>query len=132
MPLYGNELSTARKPQEAGLPVVAFSKEEDFVGRAALERARAEGLGRTSGQRLVGLKASGKRAARSGYEITNDDGTGIGEITSGAPSPTLGHAIAMGYVDVSYSEPGTSVQVDVRGKPMPFEVVKLPFYVREK
>ena len=130
MPLYGNELSTARTPQEAGLPVVAFSKEEDFVGRAALERAKAEGLGRTSGQRLVGLKAQGKRAARTGYTITDDDGASIGEITSGAPSPTLGHAIAMGYVDVAHSEPGTRVQVDVRGKSISFDVVKPPFYTR--
>lgn len=130
MPLYGNELSTGRKPQEAGLPVVAFSKEEDFVGRAALEEAKADGLGKTTGQRLVGLKAAGKRAARSGYTITDDAGTPVGEITSGAPSPTLGHAIAMGYVEVAHSEPGTQLQVDVRGKPIPFEVVKLPFYRR--
>lgn len=131
MPLYGNELSTQRKPQEAGLPVVAFSKDEDFVGRAALERAKAEGLGKTTGQRLVGLVTEGKRAARAGYTIQNDDAETVGVITSGAPSPTLGHAIAMGYVDVAYSEPGTEVQVDVRGKPMPFEVVKPPFYSRE-
>lgn len=132
MPLYGNELSIQRIPAEAGLPVVAFSKEEDFVGRAALERAKEEGRGKTSGQRLVGLQAEGKRAARSGYQITNDKDAGIGEITSGAPSPTLGHAIAMGYVDIAYSEPGTRVQVDVRGKPIAFDVVALPFYMRQK
>ena len=131
MPLYGNELTTSRKPQEAGLPVVAFSKEENFVGRAALEQAKAEGLGRTTGQRLVGLKAAGKRAARTGHVIQNQEGTPIGEVTSGAPSPTLGYAIAMGYVDVAYTEPGTEVQVDVRGKPIPFKVVKPPFYKRQ-
>lgn len=130
MPLYGNELTTSRKPQEAGLPVVAFSKEEDFIGRAALEQAKAAGVGRTTGQRLVGLKTSGKRAARTGHVIQNLEGTPVGEITSGVPSPTLGHAIAMGYVDVAYMEPGTELHVDVRGKPIPFEVTKPPFYKR--
>ncbi|WP_150460638.1 glycine cleavage system aminomethyltransferase GcvT [Nesterenkonia ebinurensis] len=130
MPLYGNELTVDRKPQEAGLPVVAFSKKEDFVGRAALEQVKTEGLGKTTGQRLVGLTAAGKRAARPGHEIQTPDGTPIGTVTSGAPSPTLGHAIALGYVDVAHAEPGTQLQVDVRGRPIPFEVVKPPFYLR--
>ena len=55
----------------------------------------------------------------------------IGEVSSGAPSPTLGYAIAMAYLDVEYTEPGTQVNVDVRGKPLPFEVIKLPFYTRD-
>lgn len=130
MPLYGNELSLQRIPAEAGLPVVAFSKPEDFVGRAALEQARAEGVGKTTGQRLVGLSAQGRRAPRSGYRVLTTDGTPIGEVTSGAPSPTLGHAIAMAYVDVEYTAPGTQVSVDVRGKALACEVVALPFYRR--
>lgn len=130
MPLYGNELSLTRKPQEAGLPVVAFSKEEDFVGRAALQAAKDAGLGKTTGQRLMGLISTGKRAARSGYQVTDADGEVIGEVTSGAPSPTLGHAIALAYLEVDYAVPGTAVNVDVRGKPLPFEVVKPPFYKR--
>ncbi|GAA4839203.1 glycine cleavage system aminomethyltransferase GcvT [Garicola koreensis] len=131
MPLYGNELSLARRPQEAGLPVVAYSKEEDFIGRTALETARAEGLGKTTGQRLVGLISPGKRAARTGYAVTDNSGTVIGEVTSGAPSPTLGYAIAMAYLDVAHTEPGTHVSVDVRGRPLDFEVIKLPFYTRD-
>ncbi|WP_022871927.1 glycine cleavage system aminomethyltransferase GcvT [Nesterenkonia alba] len=130
MPLYGNELSTSRLPQEAGLPVVAFSKEEDFVGRKALQEAKESGLGRTRGQRLVGLQGRSRRAARSGYAVLDAAGKQIGEVTSGAPSPTLGTAIAMAYVDVAYRDPGTQVQVDVRGKPQPFDVVNLPFYRR--
>ena len=131
MPLYGNDLSLTRRPQEAGLPVVAYSKEEDFIGRAALEAAKSEGLGKTTGQRLTGLISTGKRSGRTGYAVTNDDGTVIGEVSSGAPSPTLGYAIAMAYLDVEYTEPGTQVNVDVRGKPLPFEVIKLPFYTRD-
>ena len=80
----------------------------------------------------MGLVSSGKRAARTGYSVTNDEGTVIGEVTSGAPSPTLGYAIAMAYLEVGYTEPGTQVSVDVRGKPLPFEVIKLPFYKRQQ
>ena len=56
----------------------------------------------------------------------------IGRITSGQPSPTLGHPIALAYVDPAYAEPGTPVQVDLRGKLEPYEVVRLPFYSRQK
>ncbi|MDZ5077801.1 glycine cleavage system aminomethyltransferase GcvT [Nesterenkonia sp. HG001] len=136
MPLYGNELSTERTSFEAGLPVVALSKEEDFVGRAALEQAKEEGRGKTTGQRLVGLTGLGRRAGRGGHPVlaTAGDRAGqpVGEVTSGQPSPTLGHPIAMAYVDVEFSEPGTRLDIDVRGKGQPFEVVQLPFYRRER
>ncbi|KUG60453.1 glycine cleavage system aminomethyltransferase GcvT [Nesterenkonia jeotgali] len=136
MPLYGNELSTERVSFEAGLPVVSFSKEENFVGRAALEAAKAEGRGKTTGQRLVGLKGLGKRAGRGGYPVLavegEDAGATVGAVTSGLPSPTLGYPIAMAYVDIAHTEPGTRLDVDLRGKPQPFEVIPLPFYRRER
>lgn len=136
MPLYGNELSTERVSFEAGLPVVSFSKAENFVGRAALEAAKAEGRGKTTGQRLVGLKGLGKRAGRGGYPVLavegDDAGMTVGTVTSGLPSPTLGYPIAMAYVDIAHTEPGTRLDVDLRGKPQPFEVVPLPFYRRER
>lgn len=127
MPLYGNELSLHTSPYAAGLgPIVALTKKEgDFVGRAALEAQKEQGADR----KLVGLKGQGRRAARSHYPITVD-GTTIGEVSSGALSPTLGYPIAMAFVDVAYAEPGTTVDVDLRGKPQPFDVVKLPFYKR--
>ncbi|GAA1154483.1 glycine cleavage system aminomethyltransferase GcvT [Nesterenkonia sandarakina] len=136
MPLYGNELSTERVSFEAGLPVVSFSKEENFGGRAALEAAKAEGRGKTTGQRLVGLKGLGKRAGRGGYPVLavegEDAGATVGAVTSGLPSPTLGYPIAMAYVDIAHTEPGTRLDVDLRGKPQPFEVIPLPFYRRER
>ncbi|MBO0594055.1 glycine cleavage system aminomethyltransferase GcvT [Nesterenkonia sp. E16_7] len=136
MPLYGNELSTERVSFEAGLPVVSFSKAENFVGRAALEAAKAEGRGKTSGQRLVGLKGLGRRAGRGGYPVLAVEGEAAGEtvgaVTSGLPSPTLGFPIAMAYVDVEHTEPGTRLDIDLRGKPQPFEVVPLPFYRRAR
>ncbi|WP_010524082.1 glycine cleavage system aminomethyltransferase GcvT [Nesterenkonia sp. F] len=138
MPLYGHELSRERTSFEAGLPVVSFSKEEDFVGRAALQQAKEAGLGKTAGQRLVGLKGLGRRAGRAGQAVqlpevedaaADDAGPRIiGEVTSGMPSPTLGHPIAMAYVDVDCTAAGTRLAIDVRGKPQPVEVVEMPFH----
>ncbi|GAP58657.1 aminomethyltransferase [Arthrobacter sp. Hiyo1] len=132
MPLYGNELSREGNPFSAGLgPVVSLAKESDFVGRAALEALKAEGAGSTSGRKLVGLKGLGRRAGRSHYPVLKD-GAVVGEVTSGQPSPTLGYPVALAYVDVEHAEPGTALDVDLRGKSEPFEVVALPFYKRVK
>ncbi|MFJ6073062.1 glycine cleavage system aminomethyltransferase GcvT [Streptomyces sp. NPDC093065] len=132
MPLYGNELSTALTPFDAGLGrVVKFEKEGDFVGRASLAEAasRAE---QNPPRVLVGLVAEGRRVPRSGYRVVAG-GAVIGEVTSGAPSPTLGKPIAMAYVDPAHAAPGTEdVGVDIRGSHEPYEVVALPFYKRRK
>ncbi|MFJ5958798.1 glycine cleavage system aminomethyltransferase GcvT [Paenarthrobacter sp. NPDC092416] len=132
MPLYGNELSRYVNAYAAGLgPVVALSKEGDFVGKEALAAIKSAGVGSTRGQKLVGLKGTGRRAARGHYPVLSD-GTLIGEVTSGQPSPTLGYPVAMAYVDVEHAEVGTVVDVDLRGKAESFEVVALPFYKRQK
>ena len=132
MPLYGNELSRYVNAYAAGLgPVVSLAKESNFVGREALTAIKAAGVGTTIGQKLVGLKGTGRRAARAHYPVLKD-GMLIGEVTSGQPSPTLGYPVALAYVDVEYAEIGTIVDVDLRGKPEPFEVVALPFYKRQK
>ena len=126
MPLYGNELGLDTTPFEAGLgPVVSFKKEENFVGRAALEAAKEAGAKRV----LVGLRGAGRRAGRGGYAV-HVGGAQIGEITSGQPSPTLGYPVAIAYVDPRFADIGTPVEVDLRGKLEPFEVVALPFYKR--
>lgn len=127
MPLYGHELGRNILPAQAGLArVVHFTKEGDFVGRAAAESGLAEGS-----RVLVGLTSEGRRAGRAGYALLDGDAT-VGEITSGALSPTLGHPIAMGFVDPQYSEPGTVLDMDVRGSRIPATVTALPFYKREK
>ncbi|MFJ6374210.1 glycine cleavage system aminomethyltransferase GcvT [Pseudarthrobacter oxydans] len=132
MPLYGNELSREGNPYAAGLgPVVSLAKESDFIGKAALAELKALGAGATSGRKLVGLKGLGRRAGRSHYPVLKD-GNVVGEVTSGQPSPTLGYPIALAYVDVEHSEPGTALDIDLRGKAEPFEVVALPFYKRQK
>jgi aminomethyltransferase len=132
MPLYGNELTTSLTPFDAGLGrVVKFEKDGDFVGRDALTAA-AERAGTTPPRKLVGLVAEGRRVPRSGYRVVVD-GQVVGEVTSGAPSPTLGRPIAMAYVDAAHAAPGTEgVGVDIRGTHEPYEVVALPFYKRQK
>lgn len=132
MPLYGHELSASLTPFDAGFGrVVKFEKEGDFVGRAALAEAAARAE-RTPPRTLVGLVAEGRRVPRAGYAVVAG-GEVIGEVTSGAPSPTLGRPIAMAYVDVAHAAPGTAgVGVDIRGSHEPYEVVALPFYKRQK
>lgn len=132
MPLYGHELTTSLTPFDAGLGrVVKFEKEGEFVGRAALEAA-AERAASNPPRKLVGLIAEGRRVPRAGFSVTFD-GQVVGEVTSGAPSPTLGKPIAMAYVDAAYAAPGTSgVGVDIRGTHEAYEVVALPFYKRQK
>lgn len=129
MPLYGHELTAGLTPADAGLSrVVAFSKGCDFVGRSALEARMATPPAR----RLVGLATAGGRIPRAGYGVLDPAGDDIGTVTSGAPSPTLGHPIAMAYLDPRWAEPGTEVAVDIRGRPEPATVVALPFYRRPR
>jgi aminomethyltransferase len=129
MPLYGHELGLDTFPVQAGLGrVVALKTKEDFVGREGVEAGPADGA-----RVLVGLASEGKRAGRAGYDVfaTADAGEPIGIITSGALSPTLGHPIAMAYVDPGFAEAGTPLFLDVRGTRIPASVVPLPFYKRE-
>ncbi|MEU3753781.1 glycine cleavage system aminomethyltransferase GcvT [Streptomyces olivoreticuli] len=132
MPLYGHELTTGTTPFDAGLGrVVKFDKEGDFVGRKALAAA-AERAESNPPRKLVGLIATGRRVPRAGYPVVSG-GEVVGEVTSGAPSPTLGKPIAIAYVDAAHSAPGTNdVSVDIRGSHEPYEVVALPFYKRQR
>jgi len=127
MPLYGHELDAATFPAQAGLGrVVNLAKEGDFVGRAASETGPS-----ADAPVLVGLIGDGKRAARADYAVYAGD-EAVGRITSGALSPTLGHPIAMAYVEASHAESGAELTVDIRGTRLPFIVTPLPFYRRKK
>ncbi|MGH3210305.1 MAG: glycine cleavage system aminomethyltransferase GcvT [Trebonia sp.] len=126
MPLYGNELGPDVTPYEAGLGrVVRLDKPGDFVGRSALAQRAAEGPRRT----LIGLLGQSRRVPRHGYPVVSATGDGVGVVTSGAPSPSLGRPIAMAYVEV---DAGAPVGIDIRGKTEPAEVTGLPFYDRRK
>ena len=125
MPLYGHELSLDVTPAQAGLAGVVVNAKETFVGK---DRAIAEKSSRV----LVGLSAEGKRAPRAGYAVLTPQGEAIGEVTSGALSPTLGYPIAMAYVEKVHRELGRELVVDVRGASLPVTVTQLPFYSRKK
>ncbi|WP_309066585.1 glycine cleavage system aminomethyltransferase GcvT [Microbacterium sp.] len=125
MPLYGHELTLDTKPAQAGLGRVVVTDKERFVGKDAVAPA-------ADARVLVGLTAEGRRAGRAGYPVRDADGAEIGEITSGALSPTLGHPIAMAYLDAGSAAEGTGVFLDVRGTLVPATVTALPFYRRKK
>jgi len=124
MPLYGHELSLDIVPAQAGLGRVVAVDKEDFVGRSGLSSVVA-----ADAPVLVGLVSDGRRAGRAGYAVLDGD-VAVGEITSGALSPTLGHPIAMAFVSPAVSAPGTELFVDVRGTRIPATVSPLPFYRR--
>ncbi|WP_210506836.1 glycine cleavage system aminomethyltransferase GcvT [Naasia sp. SYSU D00057] len=132
MPLYGHELGLSVLPAQAGIGrAVSLDGKGDFVGRAAIERGEpADPRSDFAGRVLVGLASEGKRAGRAGYAVHEDGGGRVGFITSGALSPTLGHPVALAYVDADRGEPGTTLSVDVRGTRIPATVTPLPFYTR--
>jgi aminomethyltransferase len=128
MPLYGNELDRSTTPYDAGLGrVVDLDREADFVGRAALEAAHAEGPARA----LVGLVVRGRGIARHGYPVHAGERRS-GVVTSGTMSPTLGVPIAMASVAPGDAAPGTMLEVEIRGTRAAAEVVRLPFYRRPR
>lgn len=134
MPLYGNELTTETTPFDAGLGrVVRFDKPGDFVGRTALAKiAEAESTDEAGARRrLVGLVARGRRVPRHGYPVVRG-GEVVGEVTSGAPSRSLGRPIALAYVSRSAAESGDDLAVEIRGSHEPVDIVDLPFYRRNK
>nr|WP_301881037.1 glycine cleavage system aminomethyltransferase GcvT [Alistipes shahii] len=122
--LYGNDIDDTTSPLEAGLGwITKFAEGKDFIDRAAMERLKAEGVGR----KLVGLKMVERGIPRHGYAIAAPDGTEIGHVTSGTMSPCLKVGVALGYVEAAYAKPGTEIAVVIREKPVKAEVVKIPF-----
>lgn len=120
--LYGNDIDETTTPLEAGLGwITKFTK--DFTARHILEAQKTTGVSR----RLVGIEMIDKGIPRHDYEITDANGKTIGKITSGTQSPSLGKAIAMGYVNVEYSRIDTAVYVKVRDKLLAAKVAKMPF-----
>lgn len=123
MPLHGHELSVDVLPAQAGLARAVAADKDDFVGRAALQTLVA-----ADAPILVGLVAEGRRAGRAGYAVVDGTGRAVGEVTSGALSPTLGHPIAMAFIDPAAV--GADLFLDVRGTRIPATVTPLPFYRR--
>jgi aminomethyltransferase len=121
--LYGNDIDQTTSPLEAGLGWVVKPAKGDFVGRAAIERVRAEGPKR----RLVGFEMVDRAVARHGYRLLHD-GQPVGEVTSGSYGPSVDRYIGMGYVPAALAAVGTALAVDVRGQAPAARVVKTPFH----
>jgi aminomethyltransferase len=128
LPLYGHEISDTINVWEAGLDRFCKMEKPEFVGRAALEKAKAEGLMRT----LVGLEMVERGIARDGYKVLDGAGREIGYVTSGSPAPFLKKNIALAYVPPQFSTVGTEVKVEIRGQGVAAQVVPMPFYRRPK
>ncbi len=123
--LYGHDIDTTTTPVEAVL-LWSVGKERrvqgGFPGASVVQKQIAEGAPR----KRVGLLPEGKAIAREGAEIVIG-GKVVGKVTSGGFAPGLERAIAMGYVEKAQSANGTKVELMVRGKPVPAEIVPMPF-----
>lgn len=126
LPLYGQELSEHISPLEAGLGfVVKLNKEEDFLGKAALQKQKNEGIPR----KLVGLEMIDKGIPRTGYKVLLNDEE-IGEVTTGTQSPTLNKNIGFALITTEHAAIDTEVMVQVRKRTLKAKIVKTPFYKR--
>ncbi len=124
-PLNGNDLSLVHTPIEAGLGFFCDFDKGDFIGRGTLAIQKAEG----PPVKLTAIRYLDKGAPpRAGYPVLLADGTAIGELASGVLSPSLMTGIGMAYLPTKHSKIGTRLNIEVRGRPFPAEVVKKPFY----
>jgi aminomethyltransferase len=126
LPLHGQDIDPSTTPVEAALEwAVPKHRRVDggYPGAKILWRQFAEGAAR----RRVGILPEGRQPARAHTEIQDESGRRVGELTSGGFGPTLGGPVAMGYVETDLAQPGTVLQLMVRGKAMAAKVVKLPF-----
>ncbi|WP_292083980.1 MULTISPECIES: glycine cleavage system aminomethyltransferase GcvT [unclassified Brevundimonas] len=126
LPLHGHDIDAGTTPVEAALTfALSKSRKEaaDFNGAETILKQLADSPSRVR----IGLHVKEGAPAREGAEIADMEGNVIGKITSGGPSPTLGHNIAMGYVPPAFAELGSDLKVIVRGKPAAAEVVATPF-----
>jgi aminomethyltransferase len=128
MALYGHEISEAINVWEAGLDRYCKMEKGEFIGRAALERAKAEPQKRA----LVGLEMCDRGIGRDEYRCFNEAGEQIGVVTSGSPSPTLCKNIALAYVPPTMTAVGTPVYIEIRTQKCRAQVVATPFYKRPK
>lgn len=122
--LYGNDIDDTTSPIEAGLGwITKFAEGKEFIDRGLMERQKAEGVSR----KLVGFKLIDRGIPRHEYKLTTPAGEEIGCVTSGTMSPCLKIGVGMGYVRSDCAKAGTEIAVEVRGRLLKAEVVKLPF-----
>jgi aminomethyltransferase len=127
LPLNGNDLSSTRTPLEAGLGFfVSLTKDAVFPGKEVLQKQKAYGLN----EKLVAFRLKEKGPPPRPHYRLFLGAEDVGEVTSGAPSPTLGYGIGLAYVEIEQAELGLTLEMEVRGNRVPVEIVKKPFYKR--
>ncbi|RYZ64283.1 MAG: glycine cleavage system aminomethyltransferase GcvT, partial [Proteobacteria bacterium] len=127
-PLYGNELDSETNPLEAGLGWVTKLAKPEFVGKTAIESAKAAGIKK----RLVGIRTLGAGIPRHGYSVLHPEtGEKIGVVTSGTQAPSVAAPIGLAYVPNGFEKIGTSITIEIRNQKVPAEVIATPFYKRD-
>ena len=124
LPLYGDELSDSISPVEAGFGMFCKLDKEEFIGKEALARQKAEGTAR----KLVGMELHDKAIPRAGYPVETQEGEQIGVVTTGYHSISLDKSICFALIDSSYSALGTDLMIRIRKKVFPATVIKKRFY----
>ena len=126
LPLYGDELSAEITPIMAGLGIFVKLDKAEFIGKEALARQKAEGVAK----KLVGIELADKAIPRHGYTVLNNDGTPIGEVTTGYHCLSVDKSACMALIDSHYAALDTDVQIQIRKKVFPGKVVKKQFYAK--
>jgi aminomethyltransferase len=127
MALYGHEIDETTSLLEANLGWICKLNKGDFTGRDRLAKQKEEGVKR----RLVGFEVTERGVARDGQEVVINDAR-VGKVTSGSPAPYLRKNIGMAYVPVEFANESQQLQIDVRGRLVNAQIVKTPFYKRER
>ena len=127
MALYGNDIDETTTLLEANLGWICKLDKGDFIGRESLANQKTEGVKR----KLVGFEVTDRGIARDHQEVVINDQR-VGQVTSGSPAPFLKKNIGLAYVPVEFANAGQEIQVDVRGRLVGAQIVKTPFYKRQK
>lgn len=124
LPLYGDELSEDITPIMAGLGIFVKLDKDEFIGKEALAKQKAEG----APQKLVGIELNDKAIPRHGYAVLNMEGETIGEVTTGYHTISTDKSVCMALIDTQYAKLDTDLQIQIRKKVFPGKVVKKQFY----
>ena len=124
--LYGNDINENTSPIEAGLSWIV-KRDTNFIGKNVILDQLKTGVSKS----LVGFVLCERGIPRSDYDIVDESGTIIGQVTSGTMSPFLQKAIGLGYVKYTKSLPGSVIFIMIRGKKVKANIVKLPFYEKK-
>jgi aminomethyltransferase len=127
MALYGHELTETTTLLEANLGWICKLDKGDFIGREALARQKETGLTR----KLVGFEVTERGIARDDYDVVINDQR-VGKVTSGSPAPFLKKNIGFAYLPIEFTNVGQEIKIDVRGRLIGAQVIKTPFYKRQK